>query len=186
MLDFKEVEKELNKFKDFVVKKAKANLVKSKKVSSGALYNSIDAKIIQEADAFLVEFLMEDYGKFVDQGVRGKNASELPKGAKWYGKNKAPKSPYKFGSMKSRGLRKAINRWTVQKKGLKGVRDSKGRFISRKSMQYLITRSIYLSGIKSTLFFTSPYNEALKKFSQKFTEAFILDMENNFLFGQNK
>tara|TARA_R100000773_G_C4210846_1_gene110475 strand:- start:55 stop:612 length:558 start_codon:yes stop_codon:yes gene_type:complete len=185
MLKFKEVEKELEKFKNFVVEKAKSNLVKKKKVTSGNLLNSIDARIIQEADAFLVEFLMEDYGKFVDQGVKGKNASELPRGAKWYGKNKAPKSPYQFGSMKSRGLRKAINKWTIQK-NLKGVRDAKGRFVPRKTMQFLISRSIYLSGIKSTLFFTSPYNEALKKFSQKFTEAFVLDVENNFLYGQNK
>lgn len=185
MLRFEELEKELKKFSDYVIREARKKLVEADKKSSGKLYDSIDANIIQEKDAFLVEFLMEDYGKFVDQGVKGKNPNQLPQGAKWFGTQKAPKSPYKFGSMKSKGLRKAINRWTVQK-NLKGARDDKGRFLSRKTMQYLITRSIYLSGIKATMFFTEPYNKALKRFSQKFTEAISLDIENNFLYGQNK
>ena len=98
---------------------------------------------------------------FVDKGVKGADPYALPEYARWHGKNKAPNSPYQFGSMKSRGLKQAINRWTIQK-GLKGVRDKKtGRFLPRKSMQFMINRSIYLSGLEASMFFTGPYNKLL-------------------------
>ena len=123
---------------------------------------------------------MEDYGEFVDQGVKGKNPNALPEGAKYYGKQKAPNSPYKFGANKSKGLRAAINKWTV-KKNLKGVRDKKGRFLSRKSMQYLIARNIYLSGIKPTRFFSKPFIAGEKKYELQLKEAFVSDLQNKII-----
>jgi hypothetical protein len=79
--------------------------------------------------------------------------------------------------MKSRGLKQAINRWTIQK-GLKGVRDKKtGRFLPRKSMQFMINRSIYLSGLEASMFFTGPYNKLLVRFINKFFKAFTFDVD---------
>ena len=43
-------------------------------------------------------FIMEDYGKFVDQGVKGINPSRLPKGSKRYGQQQAPNSPFSYKS----------------------------------------------------------------------------------------
>ena len=184
-MDFKETKKELGAFAKYVIQQARSNLTKEGKNNTSALYKSLDYEIDIEKGAILVDFLMEDYGEFVDQGVKGKNPSSLPQGAKWSGIQKAPRSPFKFGRNKSRGLRKAINRWTIQK-GLKGVRDSKGRFIGRKSLQYLITRSIYLSGLKATLFFTKPFNKGLQRFTDKFLDAFALDIENGIILGTKK
>ena len=179
-MNLKETKKELGKFAKYVIKQARVNLTREKKNTTGALYKSLDYDIDVQKGAIVVDFLMEDYGEFVDKGVKGKNPNSLPQGAKWFGIQKAPTSPYQFGSNKSRGLRAAINKWTVQK-NLKGVRDAKGRFIPRKTLQYLITRSIYLSGIRATLFFSRPFNKGLKRFTDKFTSAFALDIEQEII-----
>ena len=151
-MEYNNLEAVMKKYAKYVIQQAKSNLSKAKPYpkNKGNLYNTLDYKIDpDDQEALLVEFLMEDYAQFVDQGVKGKNPNALPSGSKHYGKQQAPNSPYKFGAMKSKGLRAAINKWTVQK-SIKGVRDKKGRFLKRKTMQYLITRSIYLAGIKPT------------------------------------
>ena len=176
-MTFKEIHKELALFAVTVIKEARKNLRQKKKITTGKLLKSIKAKIKQEKDYILLNFLMEDYGKFVDKGVKGADPYALPEGARWHGRNKAPNSPYQFGSMKSRGLKQAINRWTIQK-GLKGVRDKKtGRFLPRKSMQFMINRSIYLSGLEASMFFTGPYNNLLVRFINKFFKAFTFDVD---------
>ena len=117
---------------------------------------------------------MLGYGAFVDQGVQGANPSGQPMGAK-HRVNQAPKSPYKFGSGKGgTGLRAGINKWVTQK-NLKGVRDKQGRFIPRKSLQFLIVRSIWNTGLKPTLFLTNAFNKRLKKTEDKIIEAFFKD-----------
>ena len=86
-----------------VVSAAKANLKKNKKNSSGALYESIDYKITNAKSSNpKIDFYAEDYATFVDKGVQGFDPSAMPKGSlNRY--NKAPSSPYKFGSGKSKG-----------------------------------------------------------------------------------
>tara|TARA_R100000742_G_C4276418_1_gene97470 strand:+ start:1884 stop:2453 length:570 start_codon:yes stop_codon:yes gene_type:complete len=184
-MEFTNLEDVLTQYAKYVVQQAKSNLSKTRPYpkNKGQLYNTLDYKILDNNEAILVEFLMEDYWEFVDQGVKGKNPNGLPQGAKYYGKQKAPNSPFKFGTGtgKKGGLRAAINKWTV-KKGLKGVRDPKtGRFLPRKSMQYLIVRNIYLSGIKPTLFFSKPFIAGEKKYELQLKEAFVTDLQNTII-----
>ena len=63
-------------------------------------------------------------------------------------------------------------------------RDKKGKFLPRKTMQYLITRSIYLSGIKPTLFFSKPFVAGIKKYELDLTKAFISDIESRMVYGE--
>ena len=177
-MTFKEIEKNLSIFAETVIKLARKNLRQKKKITTGQLLKSLSYKIVPSKDSTTLNFIMKDYGPFVDKGVKGKDPNALPEGAKWYGRNKAPNSPYQFGAMKSRGLKQAINRWTVQK-NLKGVRDKKGKFLPRKSMQFMINRSIYLSGLEASMFFTDPYNKTLVRFMKKFFDAFVFDVDIN-------
>tara|TARA_R100001244_G_C5163917_1_gene131260 strand:+ start:1145 stop:1690 length:546 start_codon:yes stop_codon:yes gene_type:complete len=156
----------LNMYGKYVVKTAKRNLVKDKKDNTGALYTSIKYKIKKHKDTLTLIISMLGYGTFVDKGVKGAETAQ-----------KAPKSPYKFGKgNKSRGtLRGAINKWVTQKKELKNIRDKQGRFIPRKSLQFLIVRSIWTTGLKTTLFFTKPLKRITKKNDKKIMEAFIKD-----------
>ena len=83
-------------------------------------------------------FEMLDYAPFVDEGVRGKNPKGLPAKSKWHGKQKAPKSPYKFGTKSGAkgGLTRGLDKWIIRK-GI-APRDKEGKFMSRKTLKYLI------------------------------------------------
>ena len=194
-ITFDKVKEELEIYAKYVIQQSRSNLSRDRgnrkypnRNNTGALYKSLSYKPEIEKGAMLIQFFMEDYGEFVDEGVKGANPNKLPKGSKWSGIQKAPTSPYRFGSGsgKKGGLRAAINKWTVQK-GLKGVRDKKtGKFLPRKSMQYLITRSIFLSGLRATMFFSKTFNQGQKKYLDAFTDAFVLDIEKGIILGTNK
>ena len=163
-----EVEKTIKRFRDYVIQQSRSNLSKSGKNSSKELYNSLKGEVVTENGFTIVGFQMADYGAFVDQGVKGKTSS-----------NKAPNSPFKFGSGtgKKGGLTKGINQW-VKQKGFQ-FRDRKsGRFLSYDSTAYLITRSIFHKGIKPSLFFTKPFEEGYKKYIDvDLLKAFGQDIE---------
>ena len=68
-----------------------------------------------------------------------------------------------------------MDKWIV-KKGI-APRDKDGKFISRKSLQFMIARSIYNNGIKPSLFFTKPFEKAFKGLSNDLIKAYKLDVE---------
>jgi len=167
MLKLEKVNKTIQMFRDYVIREAKDNLKRSGHNNTSSLANSIKGEVVTE-DAFtIVGFTMNDYGTFVDLGVKGKTSS-----------NKAPNSPYKFGSGSGRkgGLTQGINKW-VRQKGFQ-FRDKKGRFLSYDSTAYLITRSIFHKGIKPSLFFTKPFEAGYKKYIDiDLVKAFGQDIE---------
>ena len=57
-------------------------------------------------------------------------------------------------------------------------RDKQGRFVSRKSLNYLLARSIYNKGIRATMFFTKPFEAGLDKFSDEIVLGFVEDNLN--------
>ena len=166
----------LKKYADFVVEQSKKNLSKDKK-GGGALYNSITYDLRTETNIFLLDFLMEDYGQFVDKGVGGMTST--------YPETRAALSPFKYGKSYGTGnggLTKAIYNpitktgWLKKKKFQ--WRDRKtGRFLSYETMSYLIARSIYQKGLKANLFFTEPF---------EMLEAFSLDIETQIILGQTQ
>ena len=160
-MQLKEVEKALNNFGKFVVQQARTRLTKGRKNVSKKLYNSLEYKINSTQDSVSVIFEMEDYGKFQDQGVSGtKKKYNTP----FSYKSKMPPS-------------KAFSQFVVRK-NIKGSRDEKGRFVSRKSLQYLIARSIFTRGIKPSMFFTKPFNQAFDKLPPELQDKFGIDIEN--------
>ena len=160
-MQLKETREALNKFGKFVIQQARTRLTKRKKNVSKKLYNSLDYNINASNDSISVVFEMEDYGKFQDLGVSGKKTKY--------------NTPYSYKSKMPPA--KAFSQWVVRK-GLDGVRDKKGRFIKRKSMQFLIARSIYEHGIKPSMFFTKPFNQAFDKLPKELQEKFGIDIEN--------
>ena len=89
-------------------------------IASGNLIRNINAKFITNDATGFPELVMEMpiEGEFVAEGRR---PGRYP-----------PIAP--------------IDKWVVQKKGITGARDLKGKFIKRKSLVYLIRRSIGLYG----------------------------------------
>lgn len=68
---------------------------------------------------------------------------------------------------------KVFDKWSI-KSGI-APRDKQGRFIKRKSLNFLIARSIYRKGIRATMFFTKPFEDALPLFEDTMAEAFLED-----------
>ena len=99
------IENYLNIVGGNVVKQARANLRKAGK-GGGKLEGSIKAIVKPTNTGYVVQFMMADYGTFVDKGVKGKGG-EIPNGKykgnwggrRWYidYKGKRQDSPYKFG-----------------------------------------------------------------------------------------
>jgi len=174
-MQLKETREALNNFGKFVVQQARSRLTKGGKNVNKKLYNSIKYKPITSKDYIGVIFEMEDYGKFQDEGVRGAKS--------YYADKNTSGSPYKFKSKGGkRGLKgmpppKAFKDF-IKKKGIKG-RDAKtGRFITNETLQFLIARSVFEKGIRASMFFTKPFNQAFDKLPKELQEKFGIDIEN--------
>ncbi len=154
------IEKYLNSFGKQVVNRAKGNLQKAGK--GGNLENSITFKVVTEADGFSVQFYMDSYGTFVDKGVSGTKTKRTFKDYK----SKTISSPYKYTTKQPPS--RVLDKWIV-KKGI-APRDEKGRFISRKSISFLIARSIKRNGIQGISFFQKPLGLGLKQFGKDLLE----------------
>ena len=154
------VQKELNRFAKYVVTQSRANLTRQKKNASKQLWQSIDYDLKVSKNSFQLDFLMEDYGIFQDKGVSGTE--------------KKYNTPYKYTNKMPPPSK--MDKWIV-KRNLKGVRGKDGKFISRKSLQFMIARSIYKKGIKPSLFFTKPFKKAFKNINEDLIEAYKLDVQ---------
>src|SRR6056297_1911852 len=123
---FAKTQEALNKFAKYVVSQSKANLTRSKKNASGNLRNSLGYDLKVNPNSFELEFIMAEYGMFVDEGVQGSKSSYL----------ESRNSRFEFSGRFKTIPTKSLDKW-VLRKGIKGVRDEKGRFIKRDSLKYL-------------------------------------------------
>jgi hypothetical protein len=103
-----------------LVKELTKQLLNADKKASGNLIKSLDYKVVETVDGFILNLLAADYLNTVDQG---RKPGKMPPPSK-------------------------LDKWIV----IRGIapRDKKGKFISRKSIQFLIARSIGKNGIKPT------------------------------------
>jgi|TARA_R100001244_G_scaffold11092_2_gene13180 hypothetical protein len=160
-MDTKNIENYLNSFGKQVVNRSKGNLQRAGK--GGKLENSISFKVVSDADGFTVQFYMTNYGKFVDKGVSGTQTKRTFKNYK----NKVIKSPYKYRNAKghSQPPSSALDKWVV-KKGI-APRDASGKFMKRKTITFLIARSIGRNGIQGISFFQKPLMLGMKEFGSE-------------------
>jgi hypothetical protein len=182
-MDTSNIERYLESFGKYIVKQSRANLTRKKKNVNRDLYNSIKFKIEENNDGFSLKLFMLDYGKFVDKGVSG--FKKIQEYRTYDGRKVA--SPFQYsGGAKTGGLRKGIAKW-IKQRGIKGrvkkewksAGNKGGQFISDKSLVFLISRKIYLQGIKSTSFFQRPLGLALESFNTDLLDSVKEDILNN-------
>ena len=161
MAEFDNIQDLLNDFRSNVIREAKKNL--SSQNTSGRLSKSLKSYVKESKNSIQISFEMVDYGFFQDRGVKGVKSGKSLDGYKYTNKMPPPK---------------AFDKWNV-KKGI-APRDKKGKFIKRKSLNFLIARSVFEKGIKPTLFFTKPLEKFYKRLPDELVEKYGLDMEKLF------
>ena len=163
MNGYKNLNGVLEQYAKYVIQQAKTNLTKNKK-GGGNLYNSLSYDILVNNEDFLVNFLMEDYGQFVDKGVKGKTSTYPETQAALYNSK--------------------TNTGWLKKKRFQWKDKKTGRFMSYESMAYIIARSIYNKGLKANLFFTRPFEKGLEKLPQDLYKAFVTDVDSSIILGK--
>ena len=152
-----EFKKALEKYAKYVIQQSRSNLTKKKNNASKQLYNSLEYKI--QGDK--ISFLSEKYGEFIDKGVKG-SKSTYPESSV---------SPFKYTTKQPPSS--VFDKWSIRK-GI-APRDSKGRFIKRQSLNFLIARSIKNKGIRATLFFTKPFERGLDLYGDEIVAGYLED-----------
>ena len=155
------IERYLNSFGKQVVKRAKSNLKAGGK-GGGNLEKSIKFEVVEDESGVAVQFFMSSYGQFVDKGVSGTQTKRTFKDYK----GNVIKTPYSYKNSKghSQPPSRALDKWVVRK-GI-APRDASGKFMSRKSITFLIARSIGRKGIQGISFFQKPLGLGLKQFGK--------------------
>ncbi len=157
----KHLEKVFDAFGKKTVQTARGILNAKGKNTSGNLSDSLGYHLkVYQSGALEMQFLAAGYAKFVDEGVSGTK--------------KKYNTPYSYTTKQPPSG--VIDKWAVRK-GLSGTRDKKGRFIKRKSLVFLIARSIKLYGIKPTHFFSDALNEGLRDLPKEIARAYAKDAE---------
>jgi hypothetical protein len=151
--------KALQKFRDIVVNEAKANLRSQGKDASGKLSNSIQGTVKEMPNSIGVYFDMLPYGNFQDKGVSGTKRKF--------------NTPYSYTTKMPPPSK--LDKWIVRK-GI-APRSKTGKFQSRKGIQFAIARSIFYKGIKPSLFFTKPFEQAYKTLPDVLIDKYGLDAE---------
>lgn len=167
MLTKGETRKALELFKGVVLNQSRAMLSRKGKNVSSELFKSLDGDVKVSKNSLSLSFVMEDYGIFQDKGVSGTK--------------KKYDTPYSYTT--KRPPAKSLEKW-ISKRRFQ-FRDEKGRFMSYKSMSYIISNSIFEKGIKPSLFFTKPFEKAFKNLPNELVEAYGLDVEDFLAFTLN-
>tara|TARA_R100000655_G_scaffold100889_2_gene145590 strand:- start:276 stop:812 length:537 start_codon:yes stop_codon:yes gene_type:complete len=166
-----EVKKAMNLFAKSVVMQSKRNLTREGKRASSSLHKSIKYDLDVYKNSFSLSFLMEDYGQFVDQGVKGANPSMVKNG-----KQKAPNAPFKFKRKKPplSAMMEFAKRKSIRFRG------KSGRFKDgdRRTIAFWLQSRIYAQGIAPSLFFTKPFEKAFKKLPDEVIEKFGLEVDD--------
>lgn len=143
----KNIENYLRSYGKYIIRQAKRVL--KKKNASGNLSNSLNFKLYIGKDGrYSLMFYQAEYGKYVSKGVSGtkKTRSYIST------RGKRLRSPYKYTTKMPPPSK--LDKWIIRK-GI-APRDKAGKFMSRKSLQFLIARSIQAKGLKATSHYSQP------------------------------
>ena len=170
-MDLKNLETELNNFGKYVVQQSRSNLTKKKHNATKELYNSIGYFVDKTAQGYKLSFQMEDYGMFQDRGVKGVKSNYIA--------NKNSPFSYKQNSnLIGLEYHTGVFAKFAKRMGMQ-PRNKKGQFGSYKTMGYILARSIKNKGIKASMFFTKPFEQAFKRLPEDLAETLAKDITNN-------
>ena len=172
--EFTHLKESLEEFRDLVIADAKENLAKPQGKynqpidASGKLSRSIKGEPVIIYPSGALEFIikMEHYGAFIDQGVSGVE--------------KKYDTPYSYKSKGGKnGLKgmpppSKLDKWIVRR-GIAPKDKETGKFLPRKSIQFMVAVGVFKKGIKPSLFFTKPFQKHYKMLPEILAKSYGLD-----------
>lgn len=171
MLELKNTLEVAERFKKYVIQQSRSNLTKGRNNVSRSLYNSLKGETIVENNYAIVGFTMDQYGQYLDEGVKGAFPNMVKNG-----KQKAPNSRFKFTNKKPPV--EPLIKWAKARKIRLRNEDGTYKKGSYRTLGFILQKRIYAQGIKPTLFFTKPFENALKRFVDKEMEdGFVSDID---------
>ena len=140
----KNLQTELQAFGKYVVQQSRSNLTKQKHNVTKDLYNSIHYKLDEKNGNFDLAFMMDEYGTFLDKGVKGADPSLVKNG-----KQKGGNSPYSFKS--KRPPMQPLADW-AKKRNIR-LRNKEGKFKkgNYRTIGFILQRSIFAQDITDIL-----------------------------------
>ena len=165
-------EKYLRHFAESVIKRGRQILKAKKKDVSGKLLDSLKYRLEATSKGYNLVFKGADYATFVDKGVSGTKTTRTFHNI--FGKRE--RSPFKYTNKQPPAS--VLDKWIVRK-GI-APRTETGQFMGRKSLQFLIARSIKSKGLAATSFFSKPMSIELVNFDTGILKAFKTDIITHF------
>ena len=159
---YPETEKFVRKYGSQVESEIEKRLTSAKKIASGKLYDSIRYEVKEQKGDFLLKFLMAEYGKYVDGGVKG-TGKGLGKNKKTV--NKTGRFSFSEAPSGNGSFLKSLKKWC----SIKGI---------PKEAAYPIRRSIWRYGLAPTNFFTIPTTRRQKQLEEGIEKSMIKDIDN--------
>tara|TARA_R110002020_G_scaffold86021_2_gene212203 strand:- start:2150 stop:2695 length:546 start_codon:yes stop_codon:yes gene_type:complete len=167
------IENYLNDFGKKVIDEAQKELKAVK--GDTALGASIRFKVELTSTGFSTKFYMNDYGRYLDEGVSG--TKEKHSYTDYKGKTRKSSYSYTTKGPPIDILSKWIKRKGIQPKGLgRGRSKNTGQFVS--GFAYLISKKIKRDGIKSISFFQKPAGIEYEKLKKDMLKLIKADIQN--------
>jgi hypothetical protein len=150
----------LDKFGKYLVTESRKNLTRKKKNVTGSLYKSLDYEVSVGPNSIAFDFLMNEYGEWVD---KGRKAGKFP--------------PFK-------SILDWVKARRFQFRELEGR--NKGKFKSYEETARAVWFKIKNKGIDPTDFYSRPFNLGYSRLPQELQEAYALDVEDFLEFTINE
>jgi len=176
-MEIKETQQALEDFKKYVIRQSRTRLTRLKHNDTKKLYNSLKGEVFTGKNSIGMYFSMEDWGFYQDKGVKGKDPSKVSKNAKIRGQQ-APNSPYSFKN--KRPPSEPLSAW-AKRKNIR-LRDEKGKYKkgNYNTIGFILAKNIWARGLKPTLFFTKPFEDAYKRLPTDLVDKYGLDVTELF------
>lgn len=144
------------------------NVLRTKGVTGSKLEDSISYKLVKRGNSYILEFSMSEYGEFMDKGVSGNKTKQY-----YTDENNQKKvSPYSY--KQSPPPTSVFEKW-IKKKGIRGRSKKTGRFITRKSLAFAMSRYRMVNGYAGLSFFSKPLYTVLTKFPKNLLNSIEKD-----------
>ena len=146
----------LEKFGKYLVAESRKNLTRKKKNVTNTLYNSLNYEVNVGPNSLNFDFLMAEYGEWVD---KGRKAGKMPP----------------FGP---------IYAWVARRRFQ--FRDNKGKLLSYAETARKVMIKIKAKGIEPSEFYSRPFNLGFEKLPAEIQQAYGLDVEDFLEFTINQ